>query len=43
MFFRSDDTVGAFGALSTTKWTNQQVSDLNALYKITLGTGLGLP
>lgn len=43
MFFRSDDTVGAFGALSTTKWTNQQVSDLNALYKTTLGTGLGLP
>ena len=43
MFFRSDDTVGAFGALSTTKWTNQQVSDLNTLYKTTLGTGLSLP
>ena len=43
MFYRSDDTVGAFGALSTSKWTNQQVSDLNALYKTTLGTGLGLP
>lgn len=43
MFYRSDDVVGAFGALSTTKWTNQQVSDLNTLYKTTLGTGLGLP
>jgi hypothetical protein len=43
MFYRSDDTVGAFGALSTSKWTDQQVSDLNALYKTTLGTGLGLP
>jgi hypothetical protein len=43
MFYRSDDTIGAFAALSTTKWTDQQVSDLNALYKTTLGTGLGLP
>ena len=43
MFYRTDDIVGSFGALSTTKWTNQQVSDLNALYKTTLGVGLGLP
>ena len=43
MFYRTDDIVGSFGALSTTKWTNQQVSDLNTLYKTTLGTGLGLP
>jgi hypothetical protein len=43
MFYRTDDIVGSFGALSTTKWTNQQVSDLNALYKATLGQGLGLP
>jgi len=43
MFYRTDDIVGAFASLSTTKWTNQQVSDLNALYKTTLGTGLGLP
>jgi hypothetical protein len=43
MFYRSDDTVGAFAALSPNKWTDQQVSDLNALYKTTLGTGLGLP
>ena len=43
MFYRTDDVVGSFGALSTTKWTNQQVSELNALYKTTLGQGLGLP
>jgi hypothetical protein len=34
---------GAFAMTSTAKWTDSQVAALHALYRATLGTGLGLP
>lgn len=43
MFYRSDNTTGAFGMLSTSKWSDAQVLSIHNLYKTTLGDGLGLP
>lgn len=43
IFGNSDGMTGAFALASSSKFTNQQVSDIHNLYRDTLGAGLGLP
>lgn len=43
MFGNSTGLTGAFLMLSADKWSDSQVLNLYALYKATLGAGLGLP
>jgi len=43
IFANSPSMLGSFAAVSLSKWSNAQVAALHALYKSTLGTGLGLP
>ena len=43
LFGGSAGMTGAFAMTSTATWTSSQVAALHALYRNTLGTGLGLP
>jgi hypothetical protein len=43
IYWNSNNMTAAFAMTSTQKWSNTQVAKLHALYKSTLGNGLGLP